>query len=258
MEPLTPAGAAAVFGLLADETRCAIIAALARCDERLAELALHVEQAPDTVTRALDALQEVGLVTTRRSDASPDDLYFQLDLEQLQHRFFAAGTALHPALVPDLPAKQPAPSAPRPRVLFLCTHNSARSQMAEALLRTASNGEVEVFSAGSQPGQVHPLAIESMAAMHIDISAQRSKHYDEYLNDSFDYVITVCDRAREVCPVFPGENQVIHWSIPDPAAIEDPAEARRAFRQAATQLMTRIRYLHILIERRRSQQPVHA
>lgn len=95
------------------------------------------------------------------------------------------------------------------------------------------------------------MAIETMASMNIDISGQQSKHYDIFLGQPFDYVITVCDRAREVCPVFPGLKEAIHWSIPDPSAIEDEAEQRRAFHQTATQLSNRIRYLQILLERER-------
>jgi arsenate reductase len=106
------------------------------------------------------------------------------------------------------------------RVLILCTGNSARSQMAEGLLRALGGGRVEAFSAGSKPSHVNPFAVEAMRRRGIDISGQRSKHLSEYLDQPFDYVITVCDQAAETCPIFPGRAQRIHWSFPDPAAAE--------------------------------------
>ena len=106
------------------------------------------------------------------------------------------------------------------RVLILCTGNSARSQMAEGLLRAIAGERVAVFSAGSKPSMVNPYAIRAMRNRGIDISGQRSKHLSEYLSQPFDYVITVCDLAAETCPVFPGKAQRIHWSFPDPAAAQ--------------------------------------
>ena len=115
-----------------------------------------------------------------------------------------------------------------PRVLILCTGNSARSQMAEGLLRTLGNGAIEVHSAGTQPSIVRPEAIAAMAERGIDISAHRSKHVHEFTNQQFDYVITVCDNANESCPVFPGTPHRIHWSFPDPAAVQGTAADRLA------------------------------
>ena len=103
------------------------------------------------------------------------------------------------------------------RVLFLCTHNSARSQMAEGLLRHLGNGAFEAFSAGTEATHVRPLAIRAMAELGIDISGQESKTLDRYLNEAFDVVITVCDDANESCPVFPNAKARIHWSFPDPS-----------------------------------------
>lgn len=106
------------------------------------------------------------------------------------------------------------------RVLILCTANSARSQMAEGLLRAIAGDSVEVFSAGTTPSRVNPLAIHAMAERGIDISHHESKSLERYLNTEFDYVITVCDNAAETCPVFPGRAERIHWSFPDPAATQ--------------------------------------
>jgi protein-tyrosine-phosphatase len=138
------------------------------------------------------------------------------------------------------------------RVLFLCTHNSARSQMAEGLLRHLAPS-VKVASAGTEVTRVHPLAIEALAKLHIDISHQRSKHLSEYLGQSFDSVITVCDRASESCPLFPGGPERLHWSLPDPSAVEGDEPTRlRAFEATAQELLTRLRYLVTILGRRQA------
>ncbi len=130
----------------------------------------------------------------------------------------------------------------RRRVLILCTGNSARSQMAEGLLRELAAGELEVHSAGSRPSTVHPLAVRAMAERGIDIAGQRSKHLDEFLGTPFDVVLTVCDDAAESCPVFPGRAERLHWSFPDPAAVVGSAEQRlEAFRTVRKGLEERLR-----------------
>lgn len=102
------------------------------------------------------------------------------------------------------------------RVLILCTGNSCRSQMAEGVLRHYGHDKFEVFSAGTAPSQVNPTSIEVMKEIGIDISRHRSKHVDEFKGQRFDYVITVCDNAKELCPFFPGPTRRLHWSFPDP------------------------------------------
>jgi protein-tyrosine-phosphatase len=130
------------------------------------------------------------------------------------------------------------------------TENSARSQMAEALLRHLSHGQIEVYSAGSHPTQVHPLAIHVLQERGFSTEGLRSKSFDEFVGQSFDIIVTVCDRVRESCPTFPGDPDCIHWSFADPAAVEGLLEERhRAFEQTALQLTTRLRYLLILLER---------
>src|SRR5688572_26708003 len=127
------------------------------------------------------------------------------------------------------------------RVLILCTGNSARSQMAEGLLRHLAGDQFEVFSAGVAPTRVRPEAIEVLAEIGIDISHQQSKSVDEFLGQEFDYVITVCDNANEQCPVFPGRTKRIHWSFADPAAIEGDETLRlTAFRTARDQIAERL------------------
>ena len=127
------------------------------------------------------------------------------------------------------------------RVLILCTGNSARSQMAEGLLRHDNEGAYEVFSAGTKPTTVRPEAIAVMREIGMDISAQRSKSVDEFANRQFDYVITVCDHAKESCPLFPATTKRIHWSIEDPAAVEGAQEERlKAFRRVRDELRQRL------------------
>ena len=128
------------------------------------------------------------------------------------------------------------------RVLILCTANSARSQMAEGLLRREAGPSRQVFSAGTKPTRVRPEAIAVMREAGIDISGHHSKSVEEFLGQDFDYVITVCDNARETCPVFPARTRRIHWSIEDPAAVEGGGEERLdAFRHARDELEQRLR-----------------
>jgi len=128
------------------------------------------------------------------------------------------------------------------RILVLCTGNSARSQMGEGLFRAEGGAGYAVFSAGTRPSRVRPEAIEVMREIGIDVSAHRSKSVDEFGGQSFDFVVTVCDSARDNCPVFPGAAKRIHWSLEDPAAIEGTEEERiAAFRRIRDQLRERVR-----------------
>ncbi|MCS7228762.1 MAG: arsenate reductase ArsC [Candidatus Kryptonium sp.] len=127
------------------------------------------------------------------------------------------------------------------KVLFLCTGNSCRSQMAEGLLRHFGDNKFEVFSAGTNPSFVHPLAIEAMKEIGIDISNHRSKSVNEFIDQNFDYVITVCDRAKEVCPNFPGQVRKIHWSFEDPAEARGTREERmKVFRKVRDEIKEHI------------------
>jgi len=124
----------------------------------------------------------------------------------------------------------------RARVLFICTHNSARSQMAEVYLNRLGVGRFEAQNAGTEPGTLNSLAVQVMAEEGIDISGQRAKPLDAFLQEPFDYVITVCDDANETCPVFPNARHRLHWSFPDPSRVEGTREERlsvfRAIRDA--------------------------
>ncbi|HET7520625.1 MAG TPA: arsenate reductase ArsC [Candidatus Limnocylindria bacterium] len=134
------------------------------------------------------------------------------------------------------------PPMDRRRVLFLCTHNSARSQMAEGMLRAWGGDRFDAFSAGTEATEVRPLAIRAMDELGIDISRQQSKTLASYEGQGFDLVVTVCDDAREACPYFPGASRQIHWSFEDPAAAGGSEEERLAvFRKVRDQIAERIR-----------------
>jgi arsenate reductase len=127
------------------------------------------------------------------------------------------------------------------RILFLCTHNSARSQMAEGLLRDLAGDRFEVFSAGTEATHVRPLAIRTMEEIGVDISRQESKTLDRYLDQPFDYVITVCDDANEACPYFPGAMSRLHWSFEDPSKAEGSEEERlEVFRSVRERIKDRM------------------
>ena len=129
------------------------------------------------------------------------------------------------------------------RVLFVCTGNSCRSHMSEGLLRNLAGDRYEAFSAGSKPaGYVHPLAIRAMKELGEDISRHRSKSLDEFVGQPFDYVITVCDHAREACPVFPGAAHQLHWGFDDPAHAEGTDEEKmKVFRRVRDEIENRLR-----------------
>ena len=223
--------------------RWRLLTELARTDRQVRELTGLLEQPQSLVSYHLGQLRAGGLVSARRSSADGRDSYYRIDLVRCRELLAETGLALHPGLAqhPGLgtgPGSCPGSGALR--VLFLCTGNSARSQLAEALLGQMAGGAVEVASAGSRPKPLHPEAVRVMREHGIDISGCRSKHLEEFAGQRFGYVITLCDRVREVCPEFPGHPQLIHWSIADPAGEADP---RAAFRRVAAELRTRIGFL---------------
>lgn len=241
--------------LLAHDIRWRILLALSRGDYRVEELVKQVKHPHNLVSYHLKRLRLNGLVKQRRSSADGRDIYYSLNPDQFLQLYFQAGQSVHPAIedASSPPSTKSGASKKQPiRILFLCTHNSARSQMAEGLLRQIAGDKVEVqaFSAGSEPTSIHPLAIKVMSEIGIDLTQQRSKHFNEFIGQRFDCVVTVCDRVREVCPVFPGDPEQIHWSFPDPAAVEGSLEnQKKAFADTANQLTTRIKYLLLMMER---------
>jgi ArsR family transcriptional regulator, arsenate/arsenite/antimonite-responsive transcriptional repressor / arsenate reductase (thioredoxin) len=232
------------FKVLADETRLAVVQQLAFSDRRVSEIVECLQVPQNAVSYHLKQLRALGLLRDQRSSADGRDVYYSVDLERLRQLYHAAGSALHPGIYadPDVDARLMLLNRPL-RVLFLCTHNSARSQLAEGIMRYLGGANVEVFSAGSQPSQVHPLALELLAEWQIDTSRHISKSLEAFRGQLFDYIITVCDRVRDNCPTFPGDPAQIHWSLSDPAAITDEAPRRSAFLTVRRELSTRIRYL---------------
>jgi protein-tyrosine-phosphatase len=238
--------------LLADDVRWRIVSALAQSDRRGRELVNLLHRPQNLVSYHLRQLLKHKLVSERRSAADGRDIYFSLRLDTLRQLYQETGQALHPALGETVPEGQEVPTMagkPKVRVLFLCTHNSARSQMAEAILRHVSKGQIEVFSAGTEPSEIHPMAIIAMRERGIKIDGQRSKHLSEFLGQHFDYIVTVCDIAREACPVFPDDPEQVHWSFADPSAVTDRDARVRGFERTATELTTRINYLLLVIRR---------
>jgi len=138
-------------------------------------------------------------------------------------------------------------------VLFVCTGNSARSILAEALLRQQGGPDFDVHSAGTEPKGINPLTLRVLSEAGIPTDGLRSKSVGEYLGQSFDYVITVCDNARQVCPVFPGVHESLHWGYDDPAAVAGPEDVRlAAFRRTFTAMGTRINQFTTLVRRERA------
>ena len=228
--------------------RWRLLGDLARCDRTVHELTGLVGQPQNLVSYHLGKLRDARLVSARRSSADRRDAYYTVDLTRLGGLLAATGEALHPGLrlTPPPPSRARAGTVSA-RVLFLCTGNSARSQMAEALARARSGGLVEAHSAGSHPKALHPNAVRAMRDEHgIDLAGQRSKHLSVFAQQRFDRVISLCDRVREVCPEFPGRPETIHWSIPDPAAGQvdgDDEASYPVFQQTAAELETRVGFL---------------
>lgn len=239
-----PSEPPALLKLLAHSHRWKLVRALAGSDRRVGELVAFLGEPQNLVSYHLRQLKGVDLVRERRSSADQRDVFYSLNLEGLGRELATAREQIHPGLGDQLADDRRRQALPAGlRVLVLCTHNSARSQMAEGLLRHLSGGKVEAFSAGTQVTRVHPLAIAAMAGAGIDIGGQRSKHLGEFAGQRFDYVITVCDHANETCPVFPGAPERIHWSIADPSAVDGSEEKRlKAFQVAMIDLKTRLSY----------------
>lgn len=218
-----------------------LLGELARSDRRVRELVRLAGQPQNLISYHLGRLRAAGLVSARRSTFDARDAYYQLDLAGCADALAAAGLALHPGL-----RLVPAPAATPPRrcrVLFLCTGNSARSPVAEALLRRRA-AHVEVASAGSRPKPLHPNTVRVLCEYGIELAGRTPQELSSFGEQHFDYVITLCDRVREVCPEFPGPAERVHWSVPDPAASGGTdQDTYPAFQRMAAELETRIGFL---------------
>ncbi len=234
--------------MAAHPLRWALLTELAGSDRRVRELVAATGEPQNLVSYHLRLLRSAGLVTVRRSSFDGRDSYYHLDLDRCGTAFAQAATALHPALAPGADAAR----EPSGAVLFLCTGNSARSPIAEALLRRRSGGGVEVASAGSHPKPaLHPNTVRVMRERYdIDLSAHGTAGLSAVADRRFDYVITLCDKVREV-PRDHGAAVSVHWSLPDPAAAGSTAQAEYAeFCRVAAELDTRVRFLLTVLEPR--------
>ena len=235
--------------LAAHPLRWRLLTELADSDYRVRELVMRVGQPQNLVSYHLRLLRNAGLVSATRSSFDGRDSYYHLDLDRCADALADTGAALHPTLRPESLPRIPRVDlrrSPRVSVLFVCTGNSARSPIAEALLRHRTGGQVQVASAGSRPKP--RLHLNAVRVLHdefgIDITGQRPRHLDTLSGRRFDYVVSLCDKAREACPDFPDHPRWVHWSIPDPAAPGDTDQTTYpAFQQTATDIDTRIRHL---------------
>jgi ArsR family transcriptional regulator, arsenate/arsenite/antimonite-responsive transcriptional repressor / arsenate reductase (thioredoxin) len=222
--------------------RWRLLEALARSDLLVNELTEIVGEPQNLISYHLGKLRDARLVSARRSSADRRDTYYTVDIARIGGRLAAAGTALHPALR-LLPSRDEA-RLRTVKILFLCTGNSARSQMAEALAKERSGGAIKAYSAGSDPKPLHPNAVRVMRDEHgIDLAGHASKHLDVFAERKFDWVISLCDRVREVCPEFGGHPEVIHWSIANPVTGETDDVTYPLFRQTAAEIAARVGFL---------------
>lgn len=230
--------------LAAHPLRWRLVSELARSDLRVRELVDLVSQPQSLVSYHLRLLRDGGLVTASRSSHDGRDSYYHLDLDRCADALTDAGVAVHPGL---RLARSPVPEATGcgASVLFVCTGNSARSPIAEALLHHHTGGRVSVSSAGTRPRpRIHPGAVRALReGFGIDIRSQRPRQLAEGTGPRFDHVITLCDKAREACPELESHPGRAHWSVRDPAAVLDAnPEDEQVFRRTAADINTRIRH----------------
>ena len=240
----------AFLQLAGHPVRWRLLGELVRSDRQVRELTDLVAEPQNLVSYHLGRLRDGGLVSASRSSADGRSAYYHADLVRCGELLADAGGALHPGLRLESPPRGAGrrARARRMRVLFLCTGASARSPIAAALTEHLSGGAVAASCAGSRPKPVHPNTERVLGELGLLGAGQRPCHVDELADRRFDHVITLCDRAREVCPEFAGSPDHIHWSIPEPSAgggSDD--ETYPAFQRTATELATRIGFLLPLI-----------
>jgi protein-tyrosine-phosphatase/DNA-binding transcriptional ArsR family regulator len=229
--------------------RWRLLTELAHSDLRVRELVALLGRPQNLVSYHLRLLRDGGLVTASRSSLDGRDTYYHLDLDRCAQALAGTGIALHPALgLTGTTSAAPARSRRLPRltVLFVCTGNSARSPMAEAMLRKHAAGRFTAISAGSHPkARLHLNAVRVLRdRFGIDIASQRTRGLDTLIDRRFDYVITLCDKAREVCPEFGDSSRRRHWSIPDPALAGASGRiSYPAFTRTAADIDIRVRQL---------------
>jgi ArsR family transcriptional regulator, arsenate/arsenite/antimonite-responsive transcriptional repressor / arsenate reductase (thioredoxin) len=240
--------------LISDPVRWRLLRELADSDLRVRELVAALGQPQNLVSYHLRRLRSGGLVTARRSSFDGRDTYYSLDLDACTQALAGAAAALHPGIAATgaaFPGTADGGGGPTgggavpQRVLFVCTGNSGRSPMAAALLRHRAGHRVHAASAGTRPRPLHPAAAGVLRNRYrIDIRGHQPTHVGAVASTPFDYVISLCDKAREECPEFQGSPRRVHWSMPDPAAgAATPRAAYAGFERLAADLTTRIGYL---------------
>jgi protein-tyrosine-phosphatase len=234
--------------LVVDGARWRLLEELSRSDRRVQELVELVGGPQNLVSYHLGRLRRAGLVRERRSSADARDVYYRVDLDRFTAAVCDAASAIRPTLAPGRPAgaaPDRAAAAPGRRVLFVCTGNSTRSQIAEAYARRLGGGRLRATSAGIRPRPVHPLALKALEELGLDTRGLRSKPLEAVAGGTFDCLVTLCDRAREACPDDLVEAaEAVHWSIPDPAEAEGPDEVVYAgFQETAVDIGGRVRHL---------------
>ena len=248
------------LSLAGHPVRWRLLNELVRSDRHVGELCKLLDQPQSLVSYHLLQLRKGSLVSTRRSSADGRAAYYSVDLAHCRKLLVEVGDLLHPRLVlspTSAVAGDEEPSSTPARVLFLCTGNSARSQMAEAFLARETANAI-ARSAGSHPKPLHHNAVKAMREHGIDIAGRRSKHLQEFAGQQFDYVISVCDLVREICPEFPGA-QALHWSIPDPSHEAGNAiESYPAYQRVARELAGRVQFLGELIDHSSARRTSHA
>jgi ArsR family transcriptional regulator len=234
--------ASSILKLLADDTRWQLILELRRSDLQAGELGALLKLPQNLVSYHLGMLRQAGLVQAHRSDADARAVYYRLDLAALGAGYAHIGAAM------QLPNSRNPATQPAATVFFLCTQNSARSQMAEGWLRHLSSGRISVRSAGIAPQVLHPLALQVMAEAGVDIGYQQAKGLDALADVVPNVVVTVCDFAREECPEWSHSTKQLHWSIPDPVRMHGNPEAQaQTFRAVRDDLRQRVEALLTLL-----------
>lgn len=244
-------------GLAGHPVRWRLLTELARSDRHVNELTRLLGQPQALISYHLGRLRDGGLVSSRRSRHDRRASYYTIDLRRCAEALSVTGSRLHPGLSLHL-APVVAPqrrSSTRLRVLFACTGNGARSQIAEALLQRLAGDRLEVVSGGSHPKPIHPNVTRVLAERGIDISGRRSKQLSQFEGQHFDVVVTLCDRVREACPEFFSRADAIHWSIEDPSlATGDNRATYPVFCALAAELESRIGFLNALIHQHEHEQ----
>jgi ArsR family transcriptional regulator, arsenate/arsenite/antimonite-responsive transcriptional repressor / arsenate reductase (thioredoxin) len=234
--------------MAAHPLRWRLMSELAAGDLRVGELTAVTGEQQSLVSYHLARLRGSGLVRTRRSSFDGRDVYYRLDLARCEELLAACGTALHPGLRPGPQDRPGAVSEESPgtgpdsgEVLFLCTGNSSRSQIAEAFVNARPAAKLRAFSAGTRPKPLHPDAVRVMTEYGIDLAGRQSKHLSVFAGRRFSYVVTLCDRVREACPEYRRHPGYRHWSTQDPSAGGSGETGYPAFRAVAADLDERVR-----------------